>query len=604
MERPKVIVKRKRDDALHDPNRFLAGFVEEFARSYGVLDSPDVSRLIGNIRSRSFATAVQVADSLATQTYGEHEEHFVMNQLASFVRKVPFSDPLLTPESTAWSKFLQAEEACRETNLRILSEKLNGYRPHSQIRERARSWIRKVIGYKPNLKRIYERCDFGPGASVGVHGQETHKAKKLVSNWTCTPAASAYARSSMIGDHHVWELLTGREIVCYDPEVFKSLFDRRLSYTAANKIVMVPKTAKVHRTIAIEPILNGYIQKGCDEYMRACLHRHGIDLTDQTVNQHLAMLGSQGGPNPFCTIDLSAASDSLSIEVIRDLLPPDWFTFLNAIRSPCYESEWGSGRYSKFTSMGNGFCFPLETLIFSSIVHAVYEETVPLSERGEDGWNRYSNCPRIDWIVYGDDIIVRQRSALLVIEVLNYLGFEVNSDKTFLFGSFRESCGADYFDGINVRPYSLDFIPVTYRDLFKIANGLSASHFHVSLSTWRYVVEQIPEKFRFLRPCDGPPDTAVRAPLDICMSSKHVKWSQDLQTWVWREYVTRPVADSKAYLAAIEMYGLLRGQRSNSSGHVEFPYRRKTRTGTRWVPGVPTGPNKGIKHFTNARYFV
>lgn len=605
MSRPKRNVKRKRDDAVSDPLGIIGGLADSFARSHKVQDSPLVSKLLGNLRSRSFGSAVLLADSLTSQSYGEPTEHFVMNQLASFVRKVPFQDPTLKPEASAWEKFLQAEATCRETNQRLFAERTSGERQYSHLRELARAYIRSVIGYKPNLKRIYERCDFGPGASSGIHGNKTHLAAKLSApKWTCTPTASAYARSAMMGDHHIWEYLSEREIFCLDPEVFKTSFDRKLSITAANKIVMVPKTAKVHRTIAVEPLLNGYVQKGVDVYMRACLHRHGINLRDQTVNQLLAQEGSKGGPNPLCTIDLSAASDSLSIETARDLLPPDWFTFLNNIRSPMYESKWGNGRYEKFTSMGNGFCFPLETLIFASIVHAAYE--VSMDCVPQPGWTlpRKRNVPQVDWHVYGDDIIVRQRSALLVLELLDFYGFKANTDKTFLFGPFRESCGADYFDGVNVRPYTLDFIPDTYRDLFKIANGLFDTKFHLSYDAWNYVVAKIPERYRYLRPYEGPPDTAIQAPLDICMSSKHVQWNRDIDNWVWREYVTRSVADSTGFKAPVEMYGLLRGSRALRNGSVEFAIRHTTRTSTRWVPCAPSGAKALKTTLPKARYFL
>jgi len=552
---------------LTNPLKFHSGLVESFAQSCNVAEHPLVSKLIGNLRSRSYGAAVQLAGSIGETVYTDVTEHFVMNQLAALVKKVPFEDPSLTPEATAWKKFLAAEHSCKRTNQRLIAEKKVYPRVprHNALREVARVWIEGVIGREPNLPKIYEGCDFGPGASLGVHGEATHKAAKLCAEkWSTTAVGACYSRSAMMGDHHIWEYLQKREIVCYDPVSFQDLFSSQIEVRNANKIIMVPKTAKVHRTIAIEPLLNGYVQKGVDLELRKKLRHIGLDLENQELNQLLAKQGSAGGFNSFSTIDLSAASDSLSIETVRDLLPPDWFDLLNNLRSPNYESEWGSGRFHKFVSMGNGFCFPLETLIFASIAYAVGTVT------GDS-----------EFRVYGDDIIVRQRSALLVIEILKFYGFSTNTDKTFLFGPFRESCGADYFNSINVRPYNLDFVPLTDRDIYKVANGLRGNKFFVPVGAIAYATAFIPYGDVLCRPFAGPPDTALEVSMPVFQASRFSKWCKGIQTWTWLEYVSTALTDDRHPPSSVQMYGLLRGQRSSQNGSPEFAFRRKTRTSTR-----------------------
>jgi hypothetical protein len=84
--------------------------------------------------------------------------------------------------------------------------------------------------------------------------------------------------------------------------------------------------------------------------------------------------------------------------------------------------------------MGNGFTFPLETLIFWSLAAAC--------------------CPQdSDATAYGDDLIVPTECYPLLVEVLVALGFVVNLTKSYHTGPFRESCGKDYFRGTDVRPY-------------------------------------------------------------------------------------------------------------------------------------------------------
>jgi hypothetical protein len=538
------------------------------AEDLGLIREPEVQRAIGLLTARKYKSFLILADSWTLQTYPSSGSHRAWNQLACLLKKYPFDDPSIDTKKASMDKFHAAEWRCKRINQRFsMRRRLIGRPlPYEQYIHSARMFIQSVLGVSPNMERIRDLCDFGPGASVGVHGNATHKAAKLSKSWTVTPACAPIASSIMVGDHHIWEHLIGSP-VCYDLSLFREKFSQKLKYVNANKIITVPKTALVDRTIAIEPTLNGYVQKGIDLFMRQKLRRYGIDLSDQSRNQFLAQKGSESKwLNPLCTIDLSAASDSISIELVRELLPPDWFNLLNRVRSPSFILEGDDlteHRYHKFTSMGNGFCFPLETLIFSALVHSVYEVT---KDRG--------------FSVYGDDIIVRQSSALLVIELLDYCGFKTNKAKTFLFGPFRESCGADYFEGVNVRPYYLDKVPTTWGDYFGILNGLRrVSLGHSDL--WRDIFLSIPISKRFVRPYDGS-DVAISVDQDDFMSSPHVRWNHHEQRWSWREFVTKAIRDSCVFTVGADLYGLLRGQRS-SAFQVEYTFRRKTRTSQRWV---------------------
>lgn len=517
---------------------------------------------------------LQYTELFTNQLYGDPGEQRRWAQLACFLKKYPFQDDSLNPKAAALEKFRAAEHRMKLVNRKFRARRsVNRPVQHHEHLERARKWICSVIGEIPDLQKIWGKCDFGPGASVGIHGQATHKARKLESDvWTVTPTCIEYARSAMIHDHHIWELLVGSP-VCYDPGLFREAFDAKAQFVTANKIVTVPKTAMTERTIAIEPLLNGYIQKGVDEYMREKLLRVGIDLTSQGRNQRLARIGSFiEAVNPYVTIDLSAASDSVSKELVKLLLPPDWYAFLNNIRSPEYILPDGScAIYEKFVSMGNGFCFPLESLIFAAFVQTVYVTT------GEKPW---------DFAVYGDDIIVRQSSALLLKELLEYVGFRINVGKTFWFGPFKESCGADYYNGEDVRPLYLDSPVDDLASKISLLNALTRKGLGYGNRLWTCVYESVGHYQLYVRPFPGP-DTAIEVPMDVFMGSKFAKYNRDLQSWRWREITVSGVSDTRSFTAASEMYGLLRGGRSRDY-HVDFTYRRKTRTVARWVPTAPT----------------
>jgi hypothetical protein len=200
------------------------------------------------------------------------------------------------------------------------------------------------------------------------------------------------------------------------------------------RIDFVRKTAKTDRTIAVEPMLNGMVQLAIGDHISALLRSVGVDLRDQTLNQRLAREGSITGA--LATLDLSSASDTVAIGLVWSLLPFDWAEFLSKIRCSHVETPKGLITLQKFSTMGNGFTFALESLIFYALAKAAAE----LSE---------AQGPVS---VYGDDIIVPTQCFQLVTEALVAAGFRVNAKKSFSAGPFRESCGKDYYSGISVRP--------------------------------------------------------------------------------------------------------------------------------------------------------
>jgi hypothetical protein len=200
--------------------------------------------------------------------------------------------------------------------------------------------------------------------------------------------------------------------------------------------------------------MNIYAQLGLGSVMRRKLKRVGIDLDDQTPNQRAAKVGSI--TDSLATIDLSSASDTVAKELVRLLLPQGWFDVLDLTRSKIgfYEGKWL--RYEKFSSMGNGYTFELETLIFWGLMTAV--------------------CTELDIdtsvLVYGDDIVVPVAAYSLAEEVLTWCGFTLNKQKSFWQGPFRESCGKDYFNGVEVRPFFQKEVPNEVETLFRLANGI------------------------------------------------------------------------------------------------------------------------------------
>jgi hypothetical protein len=105
---------------------------------------------------------------------------------------------------------------------------------------------------------------------------------------------------------------------------------------------------------------------------------------------------------------------------------------LNAWRSSSWKYDELSGHYHKFSSMGNGCTFGLESLIFAAAARAVGSR---------------------DFCVYGDDIIIETELYEPLVTLLSALGFTTNSEKSFNQGPFRESCGVDAYLGTDITPF-------------------------------------------------------------------------------------------------------------------------------------------------------
>lgn len=558
-------------------------------------DAPFFGDALSLLKGGDVVGLVRLADSLSSTAYLDARMHFLANQLSLLIRKYPFPkcDKLFAPREKAITTLLASEHRCKRTNkkfrvMRSVLGRVRFSRDYAHRLATMRSWITYVLGSAPSLEAVYDSCDFGPGASIGVSGNATNIARKLLSEkWSVTPEAFQHAAIAMFRHSQVRQMVLAEQgpIHCLDFGLFVQTLRSRVDVLHNNKITFVPKTVKTERSIAVEPLLNGFLQKGVDLEMRKRLKRVNVDLTDQSFNQRLAHLGS-AMDGSFCTIDLSSASDSLAVEVVRELIPPEWFSLLDALRSKEGFLDGRKIAYEKFCSMGNGFCFPLESLIFAACV---------TEAGGKLG---------VDAAVYGDDIIVQHQIFDRVVSNLSLLGFKLNTDKTFSSGPFRESCGADYFGGEDVRPFTLDFKLDSLSSLIKLHNLTRRNAYTTAF--FRFLGDnffEVPSSIWYLRPYPGPADTAVEVEWDVFQSSPHARFCRATWSWSWNELLSEPVCDrtvssEERYPIAL-LYGALRGASSDKP----FTVRRKTRTKvvrkygsgatSNWVPAPQSATSQG-----------
>lgn len=380
--------------------------------------------------------------------------------------------------------------------------------------------IKLLIG-PINDDRVYRDARHGPGASIGTGGRSgrvTSFYKFSTLPYTVTADAYKHAQLCIATDPRWIGALDDwyrerHQLSMTDIINQASFWNEVLKVVPGSRITTVPKNYKTDRTIAIEPTMNVYLQLGVDGIIRRRLKtRWNYDIDDQVPNQNGARTGSLD--NSLSTLDLSGASDTISLDLVARLLPDDWFYYLMSYR--CHTGTWDDEifNFAKFSSMGNGYTFALETLIFGAVVRWCYKK-------------HFGYPPKQGkTLVYGDDIVVPTEIASLVSEVLEMLGFLVNSEKSFTDGPFRESCGGDYFHGILVTPVKLKRKVETAMDLFYIHNALWLYQtqlpwpFNPDLSgLLRKLRKRVPKVFRH---CAGPP-------------------SESLDTYLFRPKRTEPI---------------------------------------------------------------
>lgn len=402
-------------------------------------------------------------------------------------------------ETRTFEKWVWAEKQCYKTN-RFFDKYLD-YGLLSAENSTAEALILEVrknivtlIGREPPPS--YEGR-FGPGATVSDRSSETTVLHKMSSRPTYTPSAlfhlvpwtgTAWARA--LSSHSVTDCGTVRE-------------ENLPTAVRGNVYFTVPKKATIRRACGKEASINGYYQLGLGRVMRGRLRSQGIDLDgNQDVHRRVACLGSKTDGDSWCTIDLSSASDTVAYSLVKLLLPHRWFQHLDALRSPFTQVNGTWYRLEKFSSMGNGYTFELETAIFTAIAMAMVPHPVP-------GWNIY--C-------YGDDIIVPSAHGELLKRALDWFGFSVNDSKTFTVGPFRESCGGDFYNGEAVRPYFLKDTPDEPQKLISTANGIrrmAMQNRHdpalwISLRrTWFRVLDRLPINVRSCRGPEGLGDLVI-----------------------------------------------------------------------------------------------
>jgi hypothetical protein len=457
-------------------------------------------------------------------------------QCVKMFSKSEFFPSVYDTKKEAMQSFIQAELDCKVTNDRFITREDPDFRDPvlSAITYGAIRKISRILGDVPTVQEIPVR--FGPGNNVGL-SKTTSVYDKLTAELTLTGNAKSIAQKVM-ETCPAWASYVSRGGVPTPPNSEHLV---PFNVVSGSILGFVPKNAKTDRPICTEPLLNSYIQLGIGKYLRNRLRKAGCNLNTQTRNQELARVGSL--TNDLATIDLKSASDTISYMTVLELLPLPWFELLESCRSPRYTFEGKYYEFHKFSSMGNGYTFELESLIFLALSRSVCD---------------FLEIKSTDVSVYGDDIIIPSRAVQLLRRVLKHFGFVVNETKSFDQGPFRESCGKDWFLGEFVRPLFLKSKPsnaslMTWcNHIYRISEGLLDPRYKV---LYDGLYDLVNSGYKILNGPDGFGDGHFVVPWDRRSFGGH---SLRRRGWEGHGYYTldqtpysKPVTDDAVYPAAL-----------------------------------------------------
>jgi hypothetical protein len=350
---------------------------------------------------------------------------------------------------------------------------------------------------------IFNKGYAGPGASIGAVGCDFY-SKMVASRLSCTEGLS-----------DIWSTLIARNPQ-FQLAFCNAACGNGVDVVDHNNLSFVNKNQDVARTICTEPSINMWMQLGMGSIIGSRLRsRYGIDFEFQPdVSRCMARLGSLN--DQLVTIDLESASDSLGLRMMDTVFPVGFMRMLRRLRSPKSRLPDGSlVELGMVSTMGNGFTFPLQTLLFAASCVVVYRYLgIPCISKGR--W------PLRNMSVFGDDIIVDKRVSRLLMTLLGMLGFVVNNNKTFVEGPFRESCGKDYFNGVDVRPVYLKSLR-SLQDAFVAINKLNLWSAKTGVSLRRtvsYVLQVYPEARNCLVPLDEDDSCGIKVPRELSNPSK------------------------------------------------------------------------------------
>lgn len=329
----------------------------------------------------------------------------------------------------------------------------------------AREWLHNTFrGFRPSYRFVPPS---GESAMPGYGVVDVMAKLSDLSFWEVSAEALPYATAIIYGNVHLKSVVRKhfrREVTLRTPfdsveEAHRawrreySLASSRknsLGYYVFSRMVMclmtpcdvsrmdtVPKDNTTDRPIDMVPFWNMVCQLSMMTDIRSQVRRtRGIDL-ENLAELHKTLIRH----SKYATIDLKNASNSVWLCVVKELWPERMLRHLLKLRNnytsfKMSEDEVHYHQYNMFGPMGCGLTFDVMTFTLQALL----------------GHSEFAS-------VFGDDIIVEAVRHEGVYTLLQDVGLKINFDKSFITGSFRESCGGyhDVINDISLVSYDLEW---------------------------------------------------------------------------------------------------------------------------------------------------
>lgn len=430
------------------------------------------------------------ARSVRPESFNSAEDYYRAASAVAILKKFQgLGDPSVT-RKRAVEVWFKAEQHCYRSNQRLYP-----YLPGTNLEKDPRIAsallaMRKIvydwIGAGP-APIVDGR--FGPGSTYADRGAFSTVPHKMSSDPTLTSGALFYL-VPFLGT--AW----GKEVAA----------SGKLQWVRGGRFTTTHKTSVIDRCIEIGPSINVYYQLEVGRQFRQKLRSHGWDL-DYAQDIHREVARQASVTMEFSTVDLTTASDMECRNLVKLLFPRRWFDVMDDLRSPTSTHPDDPKKVvwlEKFSSMGNGYTFELETITFAAIACWASREHGHPGRLGKDVF------------VFGDDIICRTEVYPTLVAALKFLGFVPNESKSFTgMNPFRESCGGDFYLGVPVRPVYLKKEPCDVKATIGVCNRLrqglkklAEMGAPVSLRSWHAAVQAVPTRYRNFGP-EGLGDAVI-----------------------------------------------------------------------------------------------
>lgn len=428
-------------------------------------------------------------------------ESFALARLSTRFRKKFRAGASADSDEVAIRTFLDCNQVCKNVDITLDREIIGNSREFiTHALERfTRLHVSNAVQESLSMQLLLSLWRFGPGASNGVPG--SHFCHKIDKKWTYTKRVEPFIKLL----RNLTPLLAS--------------YDRKRNGFIGTEVIgsrtqAVPKNEQTSRLICIEPLGNMALQLAAGTYIEGSLRRYGINISNadpigkpieqkrkdlnylydkdllpkkrknvqSELNCELARLGSVDGT--LSTIDLKSASDLITPLLIKTLWPREWYELFMLLRSPVTTIKGhGDIELNMMSTMGNGFTFPMMTMTLASLCYAV--------ERSNNKESQRFRWDSSKWGVFGDDIICPTERFNEVVSCLESCGLVVNNDKSFSTGFFRESCGGDFYKGVDVTPIYIKSLDQPHEVYVAINQLLNWSVKHRNYALWQPLIELV-----------------------------------------------------------------------------------------------------------------